>query len=314
VKIRDPKSPLSGTWGVTVVLLFGLSISPPLAGQDPAAAAAAYLTGDWATAAALYAEVVTADSANARDNYRIGFALLRLDPPDLARAVRALDRATRISGGRPVVAYETARAHAGAGSRDTALALLRAAVAGGYSAGDPSSDPLFASLSDLPEFDAIARSARLISNPCGEIEEHGQFDFWLGEWVVRDSIGNQLGTNSITREDRICALFEDWTAGAFRGMSINYYDPLEAQWEQHWATPGSIMELRGGIVDGSMRMHGLSKPFTGTPIAMRGTWTPLADGRVRQVFEQSSDGGLTWVMTFEGFYERVPEESAPDGR
>ncbi|MCJ7591455.1 MAG: hypothetical protein MUO51_08890 [Woeseiaceae bacterium] len=33
-------------------------------------------------------------------------------------------------------------------------------------------------------------------------------------------------------------------------------------------------------------------------------WTPLPDGRVRQFFEQSDDGGVTWVSWFEGFYTR----------
>ena len=215
----------------------------------------------------------------------------------------------RLSGALPVVAYEAARARALVGDHARALELLETAVSGGFSAGDPAEDPLFAGLTASPEFEALAGRARLIADPCGTIEEHGQFDFWIGEWVVRDSLGNQLGTNSIKRVDNTCALLEDWTAGAFRGISINYYDPVEARWEQHWATPRNIMELSGGLIeDGVMRMHGLNKPFNGAPIAMRATWTALPDGRVRQVFEQSTDGGNTWVQSFEGFYER----SAPD--
>jgi len=30
----------------------------------------------------------------------------------------------------------------------------------------------------------------------------------------------------------------------------------------------------------------------------------LPDGRVRQFFEQSTDGGETWTTWFEGFYTR----------
>ncbi len=40
----------------------------------------------------------------------------------------------------------------------------------------------------------------------------------------------------------------------------------------------------------------------------RGTWTPLEDGRVRQFFEQSVDGGENWSPWFEGFYSRVETE------
>jgi hypothetical protein len=39
-------------------------------------------------------------------------------------------------------------------------------------------------------------------------------------------------------------------------------------------------------------------------VPFRGLWTPLPDGRVRQFFEQSNDGGETWVPWFEGFYTR----------
>ncbi len=41
--------------------------------------------------------------------------------------------------------------------------------------------------------------------------------------------------------------------------------------------------------------NGQTNPF-------RGLWTALDDGRVRQSFEQSDDGGETWVSWFEGFY------------
>jgi hypothetical protein len=36
-------------------------------------------------------------------------------------------------------------------------------------------------------------------------------------------------------------------------------------------------------------------------------WTPLADGRVRQFFEQSDDDGTNWTPWFEGFYSRVDD-------
>jgi len=44
--------------------------------------------------------------------------------------------------------------------------------------------------------------------------------------------------------------------------------------------------------------NGVTAPF-------RGLWTPQPDGRVRQFFEQSDDGGKTWKPWFEGFYTRV---------
>ena len=35
---------------------------------------------------------------------------------------------------------------------------------------------------------------------------------------------------------------------------------------------------------------------------LRGEWTKLPDGRVRQHFTESSDDGKTWTEWFDGYY------------
>jgi hypothetical protein len=39
--------------------------------------------------------------------------------------------------------------------------------------------------------------------------------------------------------------------------------------------------------------------------ADRVTWTPNADGSVRQLWEKSADGGATWTTAFDGLYTRA---------
>jgi hypothetical protein len=39
------------------------------------------------------------------------------------------------------------------------------------------------------------------------------------------------------------------------------------------------------------------------------TWTPQPDGRVRQFWETSSDGGQTWNAAFDGLYVRAKRGS-----
>ena len=34
------------------------------------------------------------------------------------------------------------------------------------------------------------------------------------------------------------------------------------------------------------------------------TWQRLPDARVRQLWEASSDGGATWKVAFDGYYEK----------
>jgi hypothetical protein len=68
---------------------------------------------------------------------------------------------------------------------------------------------------------------------------------------------------------------------------------------------GTLIEMRGGLVDGSMALEGnIQYLGQGRTNAFRGKWTLLKDGRVRQYFEESADDGKTWLPWFEGFYSR----------
>ena len=146
------------------------------------------------------------------------------------------------------------------------------------------------------------------ARPCDAIEAHRQFDFWLGDWDVVDAKGAPLGTNSITRPEQECMLLERWeAAGGGRGTSINYFDPASGKWVQYWVAASWMLDLEGELVDGEMRMEGESRRIDrpGETTRIRGTWTPLEDGRVRQVFERWNEESDGWDMLFEGFYVRT---------
>ena len=57
--------------------------------------------------------------------------------------------------------------------------------------------------------------------------------------------------------------------------------------------------------DGMLLIGTIRYVANDTTVDFRGLWTPLEDGRVRQFFEQSNDGGETWAAWFEGFYTRA---------
>jgi hypothetical protein len=57
--------------------------------------------------------------------------------------------------------------------------------------------------------------------------------------------------------------------------------------------------------DGMLMVGTLHNVASGATTPFRALWTLLPDGRVRQFFEQSSDGGETWATWFEGFYTRT---------
>ena len=116
------------------------------------------------------------------------------------------------------------------------------------------------------------------------------------------------------REDIVRAAKDTFRDNGFAGTSMNFYSRERDAWRQVWVSPGVIIDISGGLVDGSMVLTGTityqaqaaSRPF-------RGTWTPLDDGRVRQFFEEQrpgDDGEVAWQSWFEGFYARQ-DQGAP---
>jgi len=141
--------------------------------------------------------------------------------------------------------------------------------------------------------------------PCAG-PEHRQFDFWVGEWNVTLPDGKPAGTNRIERIAGSCGLQETWTAASGGdGRSLNGYVAQDGRWHQIWLGSGGLwMELVGGLRDGAMVMEGQTVGRGGAVIHQRITWTPRPDGRVRQLWEQSLDGGKTWRVGFDGLYTR----------
>jgi len=144
------------------------------------------------------------------------------------------------------------------------------------------------------------------ATPCEQGGSYDDFDFWVGSWDVFMPNGAQAGTNRIDRDEAGCLLVEHWTgAQGGTGTSVNFYDPDRARWRQLWVSSnGVVIEIEGGLRGASMVLEGRLVSAAGASQPFRGTWTPNADGSVRQHFEISSDGGATWATWFDGRYVR----------
>jgi len=134
------------------------------------------------------------------------------------------------------------------------------------------------------------------------------FDFWLGEWNVTTPDGKAAGTSRIESIANGHGLLENWTgdpaAGGGNGKSLNCYNVATGKWQQFWiGSGGGVLELNGDLVDGKMVLSG-SHVVRGQTLIERIAWTPNADGTVRQFWEQSKDGGKTWLAIFDGLYRK----------
>jgi len=143
--------------------------------------------------------------------------------------------------------------------------------------------------------------------PCAAAE-HRQFDFWIGRFEVRDPSGKIVGHNRIERAHGGCALIENWTgAGGVTGSSVNIYDRDHHRWHQTWVdSSGGLLQLDGSLSESAMSLSGsaFDADALNHVALQRITWTPLEGGRVRQLWESSTDGGKTWSVAFDGLYIR----------
>ena len=136
------------------------------------------------------------------------------------------------------------------------------------------------------------------ADPCAAAEFH-QFDFWAGQWDVYGPKGKQVA-NSLIEKVYGCGIRENWMPfQGGGGGSLNIYVPGAKHWEQFWIDSGGTRAtFIGGLKGKEMVIEG----EWGGPL-VRITYTPNADGSVRQYGVQSTDGGKTWAPSFDLMYK-----------
>lgn len=152
---------------------------------------------------------------------------------------------------------------------------------------------------------AVFSGADVMAAPACEAAEYRAFDFWLGEWQVRTPDGKLAGVNRITREYDGCVLHERYqTVHGYSGESLNIYDAGRKVWHQTWVdSSGTLLLLEGGLRTGNMILEGQTVGTDTLVTKHRITWTPNANGSVRQLWE-STDAKGEWGIAFDGMYTR----------
>lgn len=261
----------------------------------------------WPEAAAAYQGVVAASPENSTAWFGLGQARHQLSEHEAAveAYLRALEAGFQP---RARVHYHLGRAYMSLGDEERALEQIEAIGALG---GVPPQV-----LQGVAEFEPLREHARYQAvieqlTPC-VTERYRDFDFWLGEWDVTPAgMPAPTARNSITSVQGGCAVLEQYeTQGGFTGMSINFYDSVTGKWHQSWmGSGGGAVHLQGGLENGAMVMSDADlavSEISGT--INRVTWSLLDDGRVRQHWEITTDGGESWTTSFDGYYSPSVEE------
>lgn len=294
----------TGYWLLALVFLFQCGRATAASQEE---ADALFQEGQWEAAADSFETLLDSDPSNGSNWFRLARSYEGLD--EFEKANDAYSNALN-NGYRPPgrARYSMARMLMRLGDENAALALLEdIATAGGPSYRTVQGAPEFQPLADNPRFQAVIKMLK----PCTS-DAHRNFDFWLGTWDVTPA-----GTNSPTASNEIslsqdgCVVLENYVAGGFTGMSINFYDATIGKWHQTWmSNAGGALYLEGGLrEDGAMEMTDRDLPSSAAAGSINKTvWTPMPDGSVRQVWTNSSDAGKNWTVIFDGIYRRQSDD------
>jgi tetratricopeptide (TPR) repeat protein len=301
-------------WGISLrttaaATLLAASLFAQTPDQD--AAKEAFQAQDWPRAAAAYEALARAKPQDGAVQLRLGMALFSLGRAD--EAVRALEAAERHGAPAPTAAWQLARACARLGRRDDAIAALKRAAAGGFfSMPQLESDADVKRLHDDPRFAEVRKAVDRNARPCVYAAEYRQLDFWVGEWDVASTTGPAGGPVAHSRIELIedqCVVAESYVHPAgYSGRSFNSYHPDKRRWEQFWVdNKGAIHHYTGVFRDGNLyyeadgvRTQGPSSP----PAKVKMTFFNQGPDQVRQLGEQSTDGGKTWSTSYDLTYRR----------
>jgi hypothetical protein len=159
---------------------------------------------------------------------------------------------------------------------------------------------------------AATAATRGAPSPCAADANYQRLAFWIGDWEVVDSTGAHYATQRVRAAVDGCAITAEWTGkDGNKGLNLSAYDRRSGEWRQVYIanqlpSPSGVTIRRSDpTYDGpGLRFIALTEPAPGDRSRFRVTILPMAGHRVLQLFETSSDGGLTWRTQFRAEHRR----------
>ena len=264
-----------------------------------------YVASDWKESLKAYQTIVQAEPQNWNAKMRLGVSMAGLGRQK--EALPLLEDANKI-GNNFQTKYALSSAYAKDANKDKAFQWLDSAVVSGFAQltifeSDAGFNGLKTDKRYAIYYDRILRSVY----PCRYAPEFRQFDFWIGEWEVKNTQGQPAGKSKIELMLGDCIIYENWTSALpniYSGKSFNLYNSVTKKWMQTWVDDkGAVLEF----IDGEYKDNKLTfitRPDPQNQIT-RLTFYNLNPDLVRQLFEVTNDEGKTWTTTTDLFYNRV---------
>lgn len=263
-----------------------------------------FANGEWQEASSTYLQHLSSDTNDSSAWYNLAFSKLKLK--NYEEAINYFNKAEEQNYPVSFIFINKAKAHLLKGDHEAALKeLSRGAEKGATAYVRLKTDLEFDPIRNMKGFSEVLEKIKLNAYPCLSDSKHRHMDFWLGEWEVYAN-GRKVGDNTISLANGGCALHESYTTDHnYSGQSINYYDPIDEKWHQHWVgSAGDVYNyLETAKSKGMIRMESKFINPKGQLSLSRMTFTLNEDGTVRQLMESSTDDGNTWSIAFDGLYK-----------
>jgi tetratricopeptide (TPR) repeat protein len=261
----------------------------------------------WQEAEKAFAEIVKKEPKNARAWFLLGFA--KHSQEKWESAIEAFKKNVEIAQ-VPAGMYNIAAGYSRLNRKDEAFEWLEKALNNGAAfTTNLSADADFENIKTDARFKKMLDIAERKSKPCMYSEEARQFDFWIGDWEVFVG-GKKVGESLVELELTGCTLVENWKSQSGNlGKSLNSYDTSDKKWKQFYVgNDGNVLELVGDYKDNLMSLKADTIGANGVKTMNILDFYNLPDKTVRQHWQQSTDGGKTWITVWDSIYVKKKTE------
>ena len=142
--------------------------------------------------------------------------------------------------------------------------------------------------------------------PCAGAENR-QLDYWLGDWVISAPGGTGSSASKVTLSLDKCVVVENWGDGKdHQGMNLFGYSADDKSWHGFFADNRGRVHVfvEGKVSSDVAEFQGPSTGEDGQTVLNRVRIVRDTPDKVEQIWEKSTDKGITWSTAFRGEYTR----------